>query len=210
MIPELAKIFLPLLVSIQAALWPGAPAPHWMAGQVEQETCQSLTSRMCWSPRAELKTSREYGFGLGQITIAYNSDGSERFNNFNEMKRASKDLSGWQWADRYDPERQLIALVVKNRGIFNRVTSAATDQDRVAFTLSAYNGGEGGVRKDRMLCKNTKGCDSSRWFGHTERTSSKAKAAFKGYRKSAFQINREYVRNVLGSRQQKYAPWWGR
>lgn len=89
-----------------------------------------------------------------------------------------------------------------NKGIFSRQENAASDRDRISFTLSAYNGGEGGLLKDRRLCANTPGCDPSKWFGHVEKTSTKTKLPGP-YRKSFFEINREYVTNVF-TRREKY------
>ena len=38
MIPALAKVYLPLLWSVLALLWPTMPDPALLAGQIEQET----------------------------------------------------------------------------------------------------------------------------------------------------------------------------
>ena len=46
--------------------------------------------------------------------------------------------------------------------------------------------------------------DSGKWFGHVEHTSLKAKTAVPGYGKSFFEINREYVRNVMVTRTVRY------
>lgn len=207
-IPDGAKTYLSELVHRQLELWPDAPKPHFLAGQIEQESCISLKHSRCWSPRAELKTSRENGIGFGQFTRAYNADGSIRFDVIDDLRRAHPELYGWSWDTRYDASYQLKALVLMDRGIYTRVKGAASDTDRLAFMLSAYNGGEGGLRQDRRLCANTKGCDQNRWKGHVERTSLKAKAAKPGYGKSFFHINREYVTNVLEVRSPKYQPYF--
>ena len=87
-IPRLAEVYLSLLVSTQQQYWPAAPEPWMMAAQVEKETCITLTHSKCWSPRAELKTSRENGIGFGQATRAYNADGSIRFDKISELRAA--------------------------------------------------------------------------------------------------------------------------
>ncbi|EPT1451945.1 hypothetical protein ACVOZ6_003533 [Escherichia coli] len=207
-IPDGAKTYLSELVRHQLDLWPDAPQPHFLAGQIEQESCISLKHSRCWSPRAELKTKRENGIGFGQVTRAYNADGSIRFDVIDDLSRQHPELSGWGWETRYNATYQLKALVLMDRGIYARVKGAASDTDRLAFMLSAYNGGEGGLRQDRRLCANTKGCDQNRWKGHVERTSLKAKAATPGYGKSFFHINREYVTNVLDVRSAKYQPYF--
>lgn len=192
----------------QQRLWPDAPQPWFLAGQIEQESCISLTHSKCWNPRAELKTSRENGIGLGQFTRAYRANGTIRFDKISELAAAHKELRGWTWAKRYDPDYQLGAIVLMDKSIFDKQKGAATDMDRVSFTLSAYNGGEAGVLQDRRLCDNTTGCDPSRWFDNVERTSMKSKQPQKGYGKSFFQINREYVANILNLRRPKYESYF--
>lgn len=207
-VPAAAKTLLPELRTVQKTIWPAAPMPSFIAAQIEQESCITLTHPKCWNPHAELKTSREYGFGLGQITIAYRDDGSVRFNKFQELRQQYASLHDWAWADRYDAKYQLTAVVEMDKGIYTRVNDSATTTDHVAFTLSAYNGGESGVRQDRLLCQNTEGCDRNRWFGNVERTSLKSKTRWHGYGASPFDINRQYVQNVLNVRRQKYEPYF--
>lgn len=205
MVPALAKVYLPVLLAAVQAHWPGMPVQAMLAGQVEQETCPSLTSSKCWNPRAELKTSREYGFGLGQLTV------TQRFDNFASARALHPSLAAWRWEDRYRADHQLRALVLMDRIAFERLRPGAdNNHEGHAFMLSAYNGGAGGVLKDRRLCQATPGCDARRWFGHVERRSTKSKTRMAGYGKSLFEINREYVRNVMGVRMARYADWMAR
>lgn len=208
MIPALAEVYLPLLISLQLSLWPAAPTPHYLAGLVEQETCISLKHYKCWNPQAELKTSREYGYGLGQTTIAYRADGSVRFNKQEELRQRYWSLREWTFERRFEPQFQLTAIVEMIRALWHRVPEAATPNDHWGFTLSGYNGGESHVRQDRLLCGNTEGCDRNRWFGHVEHHSVKSRQKWQGYGKSPYEINREYVRNVVYLRSAKYAPYW--
>lgn len=207
-LPSGAREHAPTLVEVQRRSWAEAPEPHTLAGQVEQESCISLRHSKCWNPRAELKTSREYGFGLGQITVAYRADGSVRFNKFEELRKEVPALRSWTWAERYRIDYQLLAVVEMDRMLFGTFKDAATLRDRWAFTLSAYNGGKGGVTQDRLLCRNTPGCDPSRWFGHVEHTSLKTRRVNPGYGKSAFEINREYPVLILDVRRPKYSLFW--
>lgn len=209
-IPPGAVKYLPELVSVQRSVWPSAPTPSFLAGQIEQESCITLKHSKCWNPRAELKTKRENGIGFGQFTRAYKADGSIRFDKISELAATYDSLRGWSWAKRYDPHYQLTAIVEMDKGIFNRQKGAATDRDRLSFTLSAYNGGEAGVLQDRRLCANTRGCDSTRWMGHVANTSLKSKVPHPGYKKSFYAINREYVTNVLDVRRPKYDPYFKR
>lgn len=207
-VPPKAKAYLPALVAYQRQLWPAAPFPSFLAGQIEQETCISMTHSKCWSPRAELKTKRENGIGLGQATRAYNADGSVKFDTIGDLRRLHPELSGWSWKQRYNAAYQLKGLILMDRDLWHRVKAAESDSERLAFTLSAYNGGMGGVLQDRRLCANTPGCNPNRWKGHVERTSLKARKATSGYGKSFFEINREYVSNILEVRRQKYSPYF--
>lgn len=192
---ERAAPFLPVLKAEQVRHWPAAPIPSFLAGQVEKESL--------WDPRATLRTSREWGAGLMQCTAVYRADGSLRFDVCEDLRRAHPELRGW--TDRYDAAYQLRALVLMTRDIFGRVAAPVGSRiDQLAFTLSAYNGGEGGVMQDRALCRNTPGCDPRRWFGHVEHHSLKSRVKWRGYGASAFDINRSYVREILFVRRLKY------
>lgn len=194
-----ALVAIALLCAALPKYWPDHPLPSALPAQIEQETCSSLKSPKCFSPRAELKTSREDGFGLGQITV------TAAFNNFNEVKRMQPALAGWAWADRYQPQPQVVALLAMDYNAYRPCRGLmGTPYDALACALSAYNGGLGGFRSDRRLCGNTAGCNPTKWFGNVENTSTKAKTVVKGYGQSFYQINRAYVRNVLITRRDKY------
>lgn len=200
-IPERASLYIPVLKNQISQVWPLIPSPVSLAGQIEQETCPSLSHKKCWNPRAELTTDREYGFGVGQITV------TSRFNNFDEIKKLDAKLKSWKWEDRYNPDRQLRALVVMNRSAFAKLPFASDDHERMAFMLSAYNGGLGGVMQDRRLAA-SKGADPNKWFGNVELYSFKSKTKARGYGQSFFEVNRGYVRNILTVRMQKYQPFF--
>lgn len=205
--PAAATVLLPVLKSEQQAWWPSHPMPSALGAQVEQETCPSLKHWMCWNPRAQLKTAREQGVGLGQITRTWRPDGSTRFDALAEMREQfPRALSEWGWTrtSLYDPRLQLRGLILMDLRNWRVIQGAADNGERLAMTLAAYNGGLGGLSSDRRACAGTPGCDPGRWWGHTERTSLKAKAAVPGYGKSFFEINREYVHNVIVVRRVRY------
>lgn len=193
---------LPVLVEELERSWPLVPCRSCLAAQVRQETCAGLKSKRCWSPYAELKTNREYGFGLGQLTV------TSKFDNFKEAKKLDPTLRGWAWENRYNAVFQLRTLVLMDKMNYSKFSWASSSCDRMAFSVAAYNGGVGGVLSDRTVCRNTPGCDSSRWFNHVERTSRKAKVAASGYGKSFFEINREYVQHILLQYPSRYRPFF--
>lgn len=205
-LPPLAERYLPVLADEQRQHWPAMPDPPILAGQVEQETCISLRHSRCWSPRAELRTARERGVGLGQITR------TSRFDALAEMRaQFPQALGTWSWDDAniYDPALQLRALVLMDLRNWRAITGAATAGDRIAMMLAAYNGGLGGLASDRAICRGTDGCDSGRWWGHVEHTSRKARATASGYGKSFFEINREYPDLITRVRAPRYRAWFG-
>lgn len=202
-IPKPALELCPKLMATQEQIWKSAPTPAFLCAQVEKESCITLKHSKCWNPQSQLKTSREWGFGLGQTTIAYRADGSVRFNKQQELRDQYASLRNWSDDKKFDVEYQITAIVEMNKGIYNRVTDADSETDQLAFTLSSYNGGESGVRQDRLLCKNTKGCNYRIWFKNVELYSLKTRKVNKGYGASAFDINRAYVKSVF-YRRQKY------
>jgi hypothetical protein len=206
-LPGHAREYLPLLDTLLTEMWPELELRSMIAAQIEQETCISVKSKGCWNPRAELKTSREYGFGLGQITIIYNSDGSVKSSTFEELKKLGGKLATWRFEDRFDPEMQLRSMILTEKLLYHRIQfGTATDVDRLAFMLSAYNGGIGGILQDRRLCQKP-ACDNSKWFGHVAVNSKKAKRPIIGYRTSFYDTNRCYPRYILMDRRPTYAPY---
>lgn len=198
--PAAALALLPLLHLEIDAFWPDLQPRSLLGAQIEQESCISLSHPRCWNPRVELKTAREYGFGLGQTTV------TDRFNTWADLRtRYARELAGWTWEGRFDARYQLRAIVLMDRDLYRRCDALmGPAREDAACMASGYNGGFGGFTRDRLLCSNTDGCDRTRWFGHIERTSYKARTTAAGYGKSFFEVNREYVRNVLDVRRLRY------
>jgi len=187
-----------ILKAEQRAYWPNHPDAALLAALVEQESCVSLKSPRCWNPGARLKSAREEGAGMGQITRAYRSDGSLRFDALAGLtEQYGNDLKGLSWDTVYQrPDLQFRALVLMSR-------DAARPFPRLEFGDAAYNGGASGVQNERRACKLSAGCDPDLWFGNVERHCLKSRQPLYGGR-SACDINREHVRNVFLVRRDKY------
>ncbi len=192
----------PILKAEQRAHWPGHPDPAILAALVEQESCTSLKSPRCWNPAARLKSVREEGAGMGQITRAYRADGSLRFDALAGLRgQYGPELAGWSWDNVYQrPDLQLRAVVLMSRDSAKVFRGSA---GWLAFGDAGYNGGIAGVQKERRACKLSTGCDPSRWFANVEDHCLKSRQPIYGNR-SACDINREHVRNVLLIRRSKY------
>lgn len=205
-LPKNAYTHMPVVIKSIDDLWPDLSMRSFIPSLIEQETCISLKHSKCWSTVAELKTAREYGFGLGQTTVAYYPDGRERFNVWRELRQKHPELRDWTWENRFSPEMQIKAIILKNRYNWGTLSfPIATERDKYAFLAVTYNGGS--TFRDRQICKSIRSCDSSKWFGNVELYSVKSKIPAKGYKLSFFEISRKYPVNVLDVRRPKYIPY---
>lgn len=180
------------------------PKPAYLASLIEHESCLSLKHPRCWNPQSRLRSAREEGAGLGQLTRAFNQNGSIRFDALSELKgqhpQLLRDLS---WSTIYSrPDLQIRATVLKMQDNY-KTFPTSTPFEAYAFSDAAYNGGLGGVNMERRACKLTRDCDPNRWFDHVERLCLKSKVALYGQR-SACDINRYHVRDVMLTRATKY------
>lgn len=207
-IPAGALKYAPMLKAEQVRLWPTHAAPAMLAALVEVESCVSLKSPRCWNPGAKLRTAREEGAGLGQITRAYRKDGSERFDALAAVKSLDPSLAEWNWANVYTrPDLQLRAIVAMNRDCARRLAPMVRDPRRaLEMCDAAYNGGYAGMQSERRACGQRAGCDPQKWFANVERVCLKSKTAQPGYGRSACVINRDHVRDVSIVREPKYRP----
>lgn len=195
-------------IRAKAEYWDSYTFPEILAGCVHQETC--INKYRCWNPTTELKTDHEYGFGLGQITIIYRKDGSERMNIFKDLKARCPKLKDWKWEDRYDTKRQLIAMMFMHRQNWNRFSFITDSLQRSKAMLSAYNGGAGSVMLDRAKCRkevlDKSVCDS--WDGgiadHTYKSKKSKGPQYGNTNDSA--INRSYPQRVVKMWSPIYKP----
>lgn len=198
-IPPQAEPLLPVLQAEIRREWPAHPLPAYFGGLVEHETGPCPTGRQCWQPTAQLKTAREEGAGLGQLTRAWRPDGSQRFDALAEMRQAHPALRELSWATIYQrPDLQLRAMVLKSREDW-----LVLGKPSLEFVDLAYNAGRGRVTQDRRACAMTPGCDPAQWAGHVERTCTASRSPIYGKR-SACDISRHHVADVM-ARAQKYA-----
>lgn len=199
-VPPQAYKYLPVLSAELDRTWPGAPDRAYMGGLIEHESaCPRKSS--CWQPTAKLHTKRELGLGFGQLTKAWRADGSLRFDKLAEMRDAHPALRELKWDTlTRRPDLQIRTMIVMVKTDYLRFSSTVTP---LHFADAAYNGGWGGVQKERRACGLKAGCDPQRWFGHVEHVCLKSKVPIYGTR-SACDINRHHVHDVLQTRAPKY------
>lgn len=201
-----AKPQLPVFKQVVYTYWPESPNQQYFPGLVEQETCSNLHN--CWNPNVQLKTSREYGFGLGQVTVAYGAHGKVRFNNFTEAKERYKQLSAWQWDDRYNPKYQLTFIVLELKNLFLPLASYFKDDiNRWAATLVSYNAGSRTIMDRIAACVATKGCDKTQWFNGLATVSLPYEKKLL-YGVPLYERRNEYPNNIINIRSPKYIPPW--
>ena len=185
------------------------PKAGALGALIEHESCISLTHSRCWNPKSRLRTPREEGAGLGQLTRAFRPDGSIRFDALKELRdRHNIALSELNWSNIYSrPELQIRAVILKMRDNYTYyIKYSANELEALAFADAAYNGGIGGLNSERRACKLSSSCDHTKWFGNVERFCMKSKASLYGNR-SACDINRHHVSDVLITRYPKYRKY---
>ena len=203
-VPDRALQYLPTLAAEIDSHWPDVPLRHYLPGLIEHESCITLTHSRCWSPTSRLKSAREEGAGLGQLTRAWRPDGAQRFDALQEMRDRHPALAGLDWATVYQrPDLQLRAVVLKVRGDYLALRAVDDPLERLAMADAAYNGGLSGLQRERRACHISPTCDPSRWWGHVETHCLKSRAVLYAGR-SACDINRHHPADVLRHRAPKY------
>lgn len=97
-----------------------------------------------------------------------------------------------------NPTWALAALVGYDKWLHDRVR--ATDpRNRMAFALSAYNGGLGWVNRDKALAQR-RGYDPLVWFGSVEQVNA-------GRSEANWHENRGYPHRILNVLQPRYLAW---
>lgn len=98
----------------------------------------------------------------------------------------------------FNPAWAIRALVQYDHQVWKSV-SAKNNCQRMAFTLSAYNGGPGWVNRDKKLASK-KGLDAAIWFEHVERVNAGRSAA-------NWRENRHYPKAILYQHAPRYLQW---
>lgn len=204
-IPANAKIYIPLVKQQTEQYFPELIIPWYMGSLIEQESCIYLTHKLCWNPKSSLKTSREEGAGLGQLTKAYTKDGKIRFDSLEAIKQKhDKELKELSWSNVYTrPDLQIRTMVLMSRDNFKALYMIKDFDARTDMMDAAYNEGLGGVQADRRLCSLSKNCNPQIWFGNVEKTCSRSKKPIYDNR-SACDISREHVHSGKKVRLEKY------
>lgn len=204
-IPSGAIKYLPTLKAEQQKYWPSHPSPWNLAGLAEQESCISLTHSKCWNPTVQLKTAREEGAGILQVTRAYRADGSLRFDTLTDLRSKYAPLADMSWQNIYSrPDLQLRALVLLSK---ESAAPFAHTSSPLEFGDSAYNGGVSDVKKSRRACAMSPGCDPQKWFDNVERHCVKSRQIIYGTR-SACDINIGHTRLIFKVRSFKYRVYF--
>lgn len=100
----------------------------------------------------------------------------------------------------YNPGWAIRALVSYDRWLWSRVI-VPDGCERMAMTLSAYNGGLGWVNRDRRLAR-SRGLNDARWFGAVETVNAGRSAA-------NWRENRHYPQRILRELAPRYLSWGG-
>lgn len=210
-IPKNAYAVFPLIQEQSQQYFPVEGINPYAMALMEQESCISLTHSRCFLSTAELRTSREFGAGLPQITKAYNPDGSIRFDKLAEMKASYKqELKDLSWENiKLRPDLQVRVVVLMIKDLYNKFYFIKDPEIRYHFVDPAYNGGPGGVMKERTACGLAKDCDPNIWFGNVERYCLKSKRPLPAYGgQSICDINRKHPSNVFKIRIMKYKNYF--
>lgn len=204
-IPPAALTLKPTVIHQQELYFPTIPIKAYPFALIEQESCIHLKHSKCWNPRSQLKTSREEGAGLGQLTRAYKPDGTLRFDSLQGIRNQYKqDLEDLSWSNIYQrPDLQIRAMTLMLRDTYKGLYDVKDPIARLHFTDAAYNGGTRDLRKERVACGLKINCNPQIWFDHVEHMRVKSTKPLYGTR-SAYFINREHVENVFKLRLPKY------
>lgn len=208
-IPPQAFQYFDTIKSESSKFMPELDQVYYLPGLIEHESCISLKHSKCWNPKSQLKSKREEGGGLGQITRAYTDDGKVRFDSLSDMaKRHKSELKELSWDNLYTrPDLQIRSIILMTRDNYRSLYDVKDNLERLKMSDIAYNGGLGGLQKERRVCGLAKDCDPNIWFGNVEKFCLKSKKPLYGGR-NACDINRHHAEDVFHTRMPKYEKYF--
>ena len=190
-------------------LVPDTLYPEYFPALVEQESCISLTHRRCFDPTSELLTDREQGTGFGQITRAFNKDGTIRFDSLTDLRaRHMNELKELSWSNvKQRPDLQIDQIILMTLDNHKSLWQIQKSLERYKMADAAYNEGIGKLKKERLQCGLTVGCDPQYWKGNVEKINLYPGAKPIYGNRTAYMITREHVYNVFELRMPKYEAY---
>ena len=196
-IPNNAKKYIPYVYLESRRLLPNFKMYPYFPALIEHESCITLCNKRCWNSKSRLKTKREEGAGLGQITRAW-KNGKIRFDTLSYLKKKyRKELNKLNWNNIYNkPKLQIRAMLLLWRENYYKFPKNIDFINRLAFTDASYNQGFYRTYKDRQLCKLKRNCNPKIWFNNVESTCTASKRKLYGNR-SACDISRHHVKDVF-------------
>lgn len=174
--PAAAKPYRAEVIRTARAVW-GMDAPVAdFAGQFQQESG--------WNPAARSPVGAQ---GMAQFMPSTADWISQQFPALREREP-------------FNPSWAIRALVQYDQWLWQRV-AAADGCQRMAFTLSAYNGGLGWVNRDKKLATQ-RGLDAGVWFDAVATVNAGRSAA-------NWRENRGYPQRILYQNAPRYLSWGG-
>lgn len=184
------SIILPAIQSEINTFWPNIPRREFPMGIVAQESLLRVN--------AKLKTHREFGCGIGQFTIAYNANGTVRFDALEETKRLDKSLANWTWEDCYNLTYQARGVILKLKSQHRDCSLVMANSDEaLKCNAGKYNGGAGSVAKRIRSCRVTPNCNPKIWENNLALQCPQSKTKVEGYGESFCEINSKYPGRVF-------------
>lgn len=204
-IPPNGYLLKPVFETEIGKVWPGIPDIAYPETLGEQESCVSLTSPRCLNPKARLKTDREEGAGIPQLTRTFDKKtGAVKMDVLTDLSRRYSDLGELNWETAYtNPGLQIRAMLHLLKDTYRMFPMIKDPFIRLQFTDPAYNGGARDTLAERMACGLKKDCNPNLWFGHVEKTCLKSTKPLYGTRSPCL-INREHPEMVFHVRLPKY------
>jgi soluble lytic murein transglycosylase-like protein len=166
-VPDAAAMYRRMVEQAVSDHWGVTGSSALLAAQLHQESA--------WRPKV---TSKAGAMGMAQFMPATAQWIAEKF---------PRELGHF---DPWDPAQAIKGAAIYDRYLYHRVPPSASECDRWAFTLAAYNGGLGWVIRDANRASAT-GADSARWFGQVEFAADTRRSA------ANVRENRRYVDSIL-------------